>query len=184
MGKSVKIALIGFLIVLAYVTSVYLEKGFWLIPYPLFSYVVFGVVMATLLQDKQNVKIYVPLLVLVVLRCFANPLTYTFFMDADAITEFKEGITFSVLRVLQILAVFPVVIFAIGFQKIKQKITALALCALLLLFLILPLEVGIYSFFTLFVMTMGYAKAQLPTMPSLILMALFDLLEGYSLLFA
>ncbi len=184
MGKSVKIALIGFLIVLAYVTSVYLEKGFWHIPYLLFSYVLFGVVIATLFQDKQNYKIYVPLLVLVVLRCIANPLTYTFLMDADAVSEFIKGITFSVLRVLQILAVFPVVVLTIGFQKIKQKITALALCAMLLLFLILPLEMGIYAFFTVFVITLGYTKKQLPITPAMVLMAIFDLLKGYSVRFA
>jgi hypothetical protein len=184
MEKSVKIALVGFLIVLAYATSVFLDTGFWIVPFPLFSYLLFGVVLGSIVQDRLNIKSYVPLLTLVVLRCIGNPFTYTFFLDEAAYYEFTEGLTLSLFRILETMSVFPLVILTVGFKGIQQKITALALCAVYILTLIPPLELLNYSFFTVFVLTLIYLKNKHLTIPALLLLAIFDLLEGYSVLFA
>jgi hypothetical protein len=184
MEKSVKIALVGFLIVLAYATSVFLDTGFWIVPFPLFSYLLFGVVLGSIVQDRLNIKSYVPLLTLVTLRCIGNPFTYTFVLDEAAYYEFTEGLTLSLFRILETMSVFPLVILTVGFKGIQQKITALALCAVYILTLIPPLELLNYSFFTVFVLTLIYLKNKHLTFPALVLLAIFDLLEGYSVLFA
>lgn len=184
MEKSIKIALIGFLIVSAYATSIFLDTGFWIVPFPLFSYLLFGVVAGSMFQDKLNFKAYTPLLTLVALRCIGNPFTYTFFLDESAYYEFTDGLTLSIFRILETLSVFPLIILTVGFKGIQQKITALALCAVYILTLIPPLELLNYTFFTVFILTLIYLKNKHLTIPALILLAIFDLLEGYSVLFA
>lgn len=184
MEKSVKIALIGFLIVSAYATSVFLDTGYWIVPFPLFSYLLLAVVITSLLKDKLNVKAYIPLLTLVTLRCIDNPFTYTFFLDESAYYQFTDGLTLSIFRILETLSVFPLIILTVGFKGIQQKITALALCSVYILTLIPPLELLNYSFFTVFALTLIYIKNKHLTIPALVLLAIFDLLEGYSVLFA
>jgi hypothetical protein len=59
---------------------VWMDKGFWHIPYPLFSYILLLVGIANVWQDRANYIHYIPLLILLLVRCLSNPITYTFIM--------------------------------------------------------------------------------------------------------
>jgi hypothetical protein len=161
MEKTVRIALIGFLIVMAYATSIYLDMGSWIVPFPIFSYI---------------------LLVVLIASVWKNPFTYTFFLDESSYLEFTDGITLSIFRILETVSVFPLVILTVGFKGIQYKITALALCALYILTIIPPLDLFNYIFFSGLVITLMYLKKEHLSIPALVLLAIFDLLEGYSVL--
>lgn len=184
MDKSVKIALIGFLIVAAYATSLFLDTGFWIVPFPLFSYLLLGVVIISIVQNKVDFKAYIPILTLITLRCIGNPFTYTFFMEEATYYEFTEGITLSLFRILETLSVFPLIVLTLGFKETQQKLTALVLSAIYIVTLIPSLDLLNYVFFTGFVITLIYRRNTHSTLPILILLAVFDILEGYSVLFA
>lgn len=184
MEKTVRIALIGFLIVMAYATSIYLDAGSWIVPFPIFSYILLVVVIASAVKLNDRYSAFVPILTCIILRCFSNPFTYTFFLDESSYLEFIDGITLSIFRILETISVLPLVILTIGFKRIQHKITALAMCALYILTLIPPLELFNYVFFTGFVITLVYLKNQHVSIPALVLLAIFDLLEGYSVLLA
>ena len=79
MEKTVRIALIGFLIVMAYATSIYIDTGSWIVPFPIFSYILLVVLIASAWKHKENYRAFVPLLTFISLRCLSNPFTYTFF---------------------------------------------------------------------------------------------------------
>lgn len=143
MEKTVRIALIGFLIVMAYATSIYLDMGSWIVPFPIFSYILLVVLIASVWKNKENYSTFVPLLTFVSLRCLSNPFTYTFFLDESSYLEFTDGITLSIFRILETVSVFPLVILTVGFKGIQYKITALALCALYILTIIPPLDLSL-----------------------------------------
>lgn len=184
MEKTVRIALIGFLIVLAYATSIYIDAGSWIVPFPIFSYILLVVIIVSTWSHKENYRAFIPLLTFMSLRCLSNPFTYTFFLDESSYLEFTDGIMLSIFRILETVSVFPLVILTVGFKGIQYKITSLALCALYILTLIPPLDLFNYVFFTGLVITIIYLKKEHLSIPSLVLLAIFDLFEGYSVLFA
>ena len=184
MEKSVKIALIGFLIVLAYSTSVLVETGYFIIPFPLFSFVLLGVLGASIVQERSHWKTFIPISVVVLFRCLCNPLTYTFFLNEAAYDSFTEGITLDLFRISAMLSVLPLIIQVVGFKGNQDKITALALCSVYILTLIPPFELLNYTFFTIFFLCLILTGRKHLTTPLLVLIALFDLLEGYCLLFS
>ena len=184
MEKTVRIALIGFLIVMAYATSIYIDTGSWIVPFPIFSFILLIVIIVSTWKHKENYRAFIPLLAFMSLRCLSNPFTYTFFLDESSYLEFTDGIALSIFRILETFCIFPLVIFTVGFKGIQQKITALALCGVYILTLIPPLELLNYTFFTVLALTLIYLKNKHLTIPAIILLAIFDLLEGYSVLFA
>lgn len=184
MEKSVRIALIGFLIVLAYSTSIFIETGRIIIPFPLFSYLLLTVILATLIQDKLNWKSYIPIAVFVLLRCISNPFIYSIFMEEQAYYEVTSGLTFSVFRILETLSVFPLIFLTLGFNGVQGKVTCIAISSVFILTLIPPFDMLNYAFFTILFLTAVYQKKTKQSFPILLLVAVFDLLEGYSVLLA
>jgi hypothetical protein len=182
MEKSVRIALIGFLIVLAYVTIIFIDTRSFILPFPLFSYILFSVVLASALQNKLAIKVFIPLLIFLLFRCLGNPLTYTFFMEEAAYYEFTAGLTFTSFRILETFIVFPLIILTIGFKGVQTKVIAIALCSVYCLTLIPPFELLNYAFFTIMVLVMVYQKNSINSLPALLLLAIFDLVEGFSVL--
>ena len=116
MEKTVRIALIGFLIVMAYATSIYLDAGSWIVPFPIFSYIILVVIIVSTWSHKENYRAFIPLLTVMSLRCLSNPFTYTFFLDESSYLEFTDGITLSIFRILETFSVFPLVILTVGFK--------------------------------------------------------------------
>ena len=182
MEKTVRIALIGFLIVLAYAIINFIDTRSFILPFPLFSFILFGVVLATALQNKSEIKVYIPLLIFLLFRCLGNPFTYTFFMEEAAYYEFTSGLTFTSFRILETLSVFPLIILSIGFKGVRFKVTAIALCSMFCLTLIPPYEMLNYAFFTIMVLVMILQQNGINSLPALLLLAVFDLMEGYSVL--
>jgi len=176
MEKTVRIALTGFLIVLAYAIINFIDTRSFILPFPLFSFILFGVVLATALQNKSEIKVYIPLLIFLLFRCLGNPFTYTFFMEEAADYEFTS------FRILETLSVFPLIILTIGFKGVQTKVIAIALCSVYCLTLIPPFELLNYAFFTNMVLVMIYQKNSINTLPALLLLAVFDLMKGYSVL--
>ena len=181
MEKTVRIALIGFLIVFVYVTFFFIDTGSFILPFPLFSYILFGV-LTSALQNKSEIKVFIPLLIFLLFRCLGNPFTYTFFMEEAAYYEFTSGLTFTLFRLLETFCVFPLIILTIGFKGVQTKVIAIALCSVYCLTLIPPFELLNYAFFTIMVLVMIYQKNSINTLPALLLLAVFDLMEGYSVL--
>ena len=183
MGKSVKIAITGFLVAFMFAGRFYFEAGLVMIPYPLFSFILLGVLLVQLFQDKTQYIQYLPLGALILLRCLSNPLTFTFFMNEADFDALSQGMAFDLLAVLEMLATLLVVAFAIGFDEMHQKITVLCLYLGFFGLYALPYPMLRSGFFGLLALVAVVSSRRHATLPTLILLAVFDILEAYGILY-
>jgi len=91
MDKSVKTALIGFLVVLIYTLFLWVDTQRWVVPFPLFSYILWVVVLAQRMGNQTHKSEFNLLLLYLSLRCLGNPFTYTFFFKRNAVLCIRRG---------------------------------------------------------------------------------------------
>ena len=180
MDKPTKIALIGFLVCLLFTLIVLLDGGFFALPYPMFSYILFAVVAATMWQDKAEWILYVPMLLLIVLRCINNPMTFSFFMDEAQYEAYAEGSFPEIFGGLELLSNILLCITLFGIKEWKFILVGVGLSCGFIGLLVVPNPLFRFVFFSFVGMAMMLMKPKSPTLPSLILLAIFDLMQGYS----
>lgn len=180
MEKPVKIALIGFLVCLLFTLIVLLDSGFFALPYPLFSYILLAVVIATIWQDKTHWLQYLPIFVLFVLRCFNNPMTFSFFMNEIQYEAYSEGIFPEIFGVLELLTSILLCITLFGIKEWKNLLVGIGLSFLYIGLFLLPNPLFRFAFFSFGGMTLMLLKPNAKSLPSLILLGIFDLMQGYS----
>ncbi|MFN5734460.1 MAG: hypothetical protein ACK444_00295, partial [Flavobacteriales bacterium] len=112
MDKSVKTALIGFLVVLIYTLFLWVDTQRWVVPFPLFSYILWVVVLAQRMGNQTHKSEFNLLLLYLSLRCLGNPFTYTFFLNEMQYYAFVEGPVLSMIRILESLVVLPLIVRA------------------------------------------------------------------------
>lgn len=180
MEQAVKYALSGFLLVLVYSLFVFLDTQKLIIPFPLFSFILLGVVLVQRLKDKPQGNAYSLLLLMVIFRCLSNPLTYTFFLAEDTYASFLSGRLFFALRVLETLSVIPFIIQTLGFQNRNDRWIVLGLLLWYVSTLLIPIDLLPYLFFLGMAAVLLRLKRGIPLLPILWLIGVFDLLEGIS----
>jgi hypothetical protein len=181
MERSVKIALIGFLVAVVFSVMFFFESGSIIIPHPLFSFLLLAVVVSTIYKHKSLVQSMVPLLILAVLRCLNNPLSYTFFMTESGYDTLSQGMYFDVISILEFITVIGVLWFTVGWTCLQQKILFIGL-SVLFIGLHAYSNTLLPSFFMgVFVLCLYVLKIEHPSKPALILMAVFDVLTSYDI---
>ncbi|MBM3164086.1 MAG: hypothetical protein FJZ80_01375 [Bacteroidetes bacterium] len=180
MEKSVKIALTGFLVALAFTLSYYLEVGSWIVPYPLFSFLLLIVIIFQLIAYKNIYLNYLPLLFLAVLRCLRNPLTYTFFMDEAAYDTLCKGSYFDAIGIIEMAWLLVLIPCTIGWKELSHKIPIRSLTIVFNLVLgFLNALLPLYAF-AIISTTLLALKIKHPAIPTFVLIAIFDLLQACS----
>jgi len=181
MERSVKIALIGFLVAVVFSVMFFFESGSIIIPHPLFSFLLLAVVISMIYQNKTVVEPLIPLLILAVLRCLNNPLSYTFFMTESSYDTLSQGMYFDVISILEFITVFGVLGFTVGWTSLKQKILFIGLSVLFIGVHVFSNTVFPSLFMGVFVLCLFVLKIEHPSKPALILMAVFDVLTSYDI---
>jgi len=120
---------------------------------------------------------------LILLRCLSNPLTFTFFMNEADFDAISQGMAFDLLAVLEMLATLLVVAFTIGFDELHQKITVLCLYLGFFGLYALPYPMLRSGFFGVLALVAIVSSRRHATLPTLILLAVFDILEAYGILY-
>ena len=180
MDKPTKIALLGFLVCLMFTLRVIIDGGFLALPYPMFSYILFAVVAATMWQDKAQWSLYLPMLLLVVFRCVNNPMTFSFFIDEAQYEVYAEGSFPEIFGGLELLSSILLCITLFGIKEWKFILVGIVLSCGFIGLLVVPNSLYRFVFFSLVGMVLMLMKPKSPTLPSLILLAIFDLMQGYS----
>ena len=180
MDKPTKIALLGFLVCLMFTLRVIIDGGFLALPYPMFSYILFAVVAATMWKDKAQWRLYLPMLLLVVLRCVNNPMTFTFLIDEAQYEAYAEGSFPEIFGGLELMSSILLCITLFGIKEWKFILVGIGLSCGFIGLLVVPNSLYRFVFFSLVGMVLMLMKPKSPTLPSLILLAIFDLMQGYS----
>lgn len=182
MEKSFKIPLTGFLVIGFFSLFFYLETGSVIIPHLLFGFIELFVVIALLIQDKSHRWKYLPLLLVGVLRCLKNPLTYSFFMHDAEFSSLANGVYFDVIDLAEFFALILLILFTVGWHSLLQKIVSIGLCALFAALQFFPSTLWYFAFFSVFTIVLIASKIKHPSIPALGLIAVFDVLTACDLL--
>ncbi|MFZ9581883.1 MAG: hypothetical protein ACO28O_02800 [Crocinitomicaceae bacterium] len=181
MDKSVKTALIGFLVVLIYTLFLWVDTQRWVVPFPLFSYILWVVVLAQRMGNQTHKSEFNLLLLYLSLRCLGNPFTYTFFLNETQYYAFVEGPVLSMIRILESLVVLPLIVRAIGFSNVIRRLLTIGLFVAHGLTLIPSFEAWNYGIIPLLVLVLFIVKERPIILSALVLVGLFDVLEGLSI---
>jgi hypothetical protein len=182
MEKSFKIALSGFLVIGFFSLFFYIETGTVIIPHLLFGFIELFVVIALLIQDNTDRWKYLPLLLVVVLRCLKNPLTYSFFMHDSEFSALANGFYLDFIGLAEFLAMILLIRFTVGWHSLLQKIVSIGLCALFAALQFFPSTLWYFAFFPVFTIVLIASKIKHPSIPALGLIAVFDVLTAYDIL--
>ena len=182
MEKSFKIALSGFLVIGFFSLFFYIETGTVIIPHLLFGFIELFVVIALLIQDNTDRWKYLPLLLVVVLRCLKNPLTYSFFMHDSEFSALANGFYLDFIGLAEFLAMILLILFTVGWHSLLQKIVSIGLCALFAALQFFPSTLWYFTFFPVFTIVLIASKIKHPSIPTLGLIAVFDVLTAYDIL--
>jgi hypothetical protein len=181
MERSVKTSLIGFLVAAFFSVIFFFESGVMIVSYPLFSFIVLTVLIVMIIQDKTNAQKLIPVLVLTVLRCLSNPLSYTFFMSESSYESLTKGLYFDILGVFELLAVFGVLGFTLRWNDLHQKILFISLSILFIGLQAFPNTLLPSLFMGVFLAGLMVLKIEHPSRPALALIAVFDVLTSYEI---
>jgi hypothetical protein len=179
MEKSFKITLTGFLVIGFFSLFFYIETGTVIIPHLLFGFIELFVVIALLIQDNTHRWKYLPLLLVGVLRCLKNPLTYSFFMH----DSLANGYYLDFIGLAEFLAMILLILFTVGWHSLLQKIVSIGLCALFAALQFFPSTLWYFAFFSVFTIVLIASKIKHPSISALGLIAAFDVLTAYDILF-
>jgi len=182
MEKSFKIALSGFLVIGFFSLFFYIETGTVIIPHLLFGFIELFVVIALLIQDNTERWKYLPLLLVGVLRCLKNPLTYSFFMHDSEFSALANGFYLDFIGLAEFLAMILLILFTVGWHSLLQKIASIGLCALFAALQFFPSTLWYFAFFPVFTIVLIASKIKPPSIPALGLIAVFDVLTAYDIL--
>jgi hypothetical protein len=181
MEKQVRISLIGFLVFFLFSLMVWMDKGFWHIPYLLFSYILLLVGIANVWQDRANYIHYIPLLILLLVRCLSNPITYTFIMTEASYEGMMSSIYPDFLGGIEILTSLVLCFIAMGIKPIKNLMLGMSLSFLFITLIFLPVWPFRFMFFIILVAFLLIFNAKSKLIPALTLIAIFDVLQGFAL---
>jgi hypothetical protein len=184
MTKESRAILISVLIVFAYSSSLFIEFGTWIFPFPMFDYILFVIAILFAIWNKEQRTLFALFAGICLLRIFGDSFAWTFFLSGASLYIFLDSMTIVWIRLSEALLMIPFIFILFRFKDIREKVTAIALVSLHILSLIPPFSMMNYAFFMAMTLTYAYVYGtKKPTFYLLLLTGIFDLIEGYSVLF-
>lgn len=184
MTKESRAIFIGLLIVFAYSSSLFIEFGQWIFPFLMFDYILFVISTLFAIWNPDHRKLFLLFTVICLLRIFGDSFVWTFFMSGASLYIFLDSMTIVWIRLVEAILMIPFIFILFRFKDVREKVTAIALISLHILSLIPPLVMLNYAFFMALTLTYAYVYGtKKPLFYLLLLTGIFDLIEGYSVLF-
>ena len=186
MGREARIVFLSLLTILLYGFIILLEKGFLVLPFPLFDSIVFIVGIRFLFwADNRKTRLLLGLFLSALLFVIASkPFMLEIFIDGQNLEIFIASIWPDVFKLMHL--VLLIVLFGVLIRP-KKMLEWLIFC--LLLTLLIASQIPMIDFlafipFSILVLYLYLRKAMLPIYYLFILKASLDLLEGVMMLFS
>ena len=186
MGREARIVFLSLLTILLYGFIILLEKGFLVLPFPLFDSIVFIVGIRFLFwADNRKTRLLLGLFLSALLFVIASkPFMLEIFIDGQNLEIFIASIWPDVFKLMHL--VLLIVLFGVLIRP-KKMLEWLIFC--LLLTLLIASQIPMIDFlafipFSVLVLYLYLRKAMLPIYYLIILKASLDLLEGVMMLFS
>ena len=186
MGREARIVFLSLLTILLYGFIILLEKGFLVLPFPLFDSIVFIVGIRFLFwADNRKTRLVLGLFISALLFAIASkPFVLEIFINGQYLEIFYASIWPDVFKLVHILLL---IVFFGALIRPKKMMEWLSFC--LLLALLIACQIPMIDFlafvpFSVLVLYLYRSKAMLPIYYLFILKASLDLLEGVMMLFS
>ena len=186
MGREARIVFLSLLTILLYGFIILLEKGFLVLPFPLFDSIVFIVGIRFLLwADNRKTRLVLGLFLSALLfKIASKTFMLEIFIDGQNLEIFIASIWPDVFKLMHL--VLLIVLFGVLIRP-KKMLEWLIFC--LLLTLLIASQIPMIDFlafipFSVLVLYLYLRKAMLPIYYLFILKASLDLLEGVMMLFS
>ena len=186
MGREARIVFLSLLTILLYGFIILLEKGFLVLPFPLFDSIVFIVGIRFLFwADNRKTRLLLGLFLSALLFVIASkPFMLEIFIDGQNLEIFIASIWPDVFKLMHL--VLLIVLFGVLIRP-KKMLEWLIFC--LLLTLLIASQIPMIDFlafipFSVLVLYLYLNKAMVPIYYLFILKASLDLLEGVMMLFS
>jgi hypothetical protein len=186
MGREARIVFLSLLTILLYGFIILLEKGFLVLPFPLFDSIVFIVGIRFLLWAKdRKTRVVLGLFLSAILFAIASkPFVLEIFINGQDLEVFIASIWPDVFKLIQLLLLIVFFGALIRPKKMQEWIFFSLLLALLIASQMPMIAFLTYLPFSVLVIYLYLRKAMLPNYYLFILKASFDLLEGVMMLFS
>jgi hypothetical protein len=186
MGREAKIVFLSLLTILLYGLIILLEKGFLVLPFPLFDSIVFIVGIRFLFwAENRKTSLILGLFLSALLFLIASKsFVLEIFINGQDLEIFNASLWPDVFKLVQLLLL---ILFFGALIRPKKMPEWLSFC--LLLALLIASQMPMITFltylpFSVLVIYLYLRKAMLPIYHLFILKASFDLLEGVMMLFS
>ena len=186
MGREARIVFLSLLTILLYGFIILIEKGFLVLPFPLFDSIVFIVGIRFLFwAENRKTRLVLGLFLSALLFLIASkPFVLEIFINGQDLEIFNVSIWPDVFKLVHLLLL---IVFFGALIHPKKMMEWLSFC--LILALLIASQIPIVAFlefvpFSVLVLYLYRSKAMLPIYYLFILKASLDLLEGVMMLFS
>ena len=186
MGREARIVFLSLLTILLYGFIILLEKGFLVLPFPLFDSIVFIVGIRFLFwADNRKTRLVLGLFLSALLFVIASkPFVLEIFINGQNLEIFIASIWPDVFKLVHLLLL---IVFFGALIRPKKMLEWFCFCLLLALLIAsqMPMMASLtFIPFSILVIYLYLRKAMLPIYYLIILKASLDLLEGVMMLFS
>lgn len=186
MGREARIVFLSLLTILLYGLIILIEKGFLVLPFPLFDSIVFIVGIRFLFwAENRKTRVILGLFLSALLFAIASkPFVLEIFINGQDLEIFIASIWPDVFKLVQLLLL---IVFFGTLIRPKKLLEWLSFC--LLLALLIASQIPMIAFlafipFSVLVLYLYLSKSMVPIYYLFILKASLDLLEGVMMLFS
>jgi hypothetical protein len=186
MGREARIVFLSLLTILLYGFIILLEKGFLVLPFPLFDSIVFIAGIRFLFwAENRKTRIVLGLFLSALLFVIASkPFMLEIFIDGQNLEIFIASIWPEVFKLVQLLLLIVLFGALIRPKKILEWLSFCSLLALLIASQMPMIAFLAFIPFSVLVIYLYLSKAMLPIYYLFILKASLDLLEGVMMLYS
>ena len=186
MGREARIVFLSLLTILLYGFIILLEKGFLVLPFPLFDSIVFIAGIRFLFwAENRKTRIVLGLFLSALLFVIASkPFMLEIFIDGQNLEIFIASIWPEVVKLVQLLLLIVLFGALIRPKKILEWLSFCSLLALLIASQMPMIAFLAFIPFSVLVIYLYLSKAMLPIYYLFILKASLDLLEGVMMLYS
>ncbi len=186
MGREARIVFLSLLTILLYGIIILIEKGFLVLPFPLFDSIVFIVGLRFLFwADNRKKRLVLGLFLSALLFAIASkPFVLEIFINGQDLEIFQASIWPDVFKLVQLLLLIVFFGALIRPKKMQEWIIFSLLLGLLVASQIPMIAFLAYLPFSVLVLHLYLSKTMLPIYYLFILKASLDLLEGVMMLFS
>ncbi|NBY41134.1 MAG: hypothetical protein EBQ66_09665 [Flavobacteriia bacterium] len=121
MTKESRAILISVLIVFAYSSSLFIEFGTWIFPFPMFDYILFVVAILFAIWNKEQRTLFALFAGICLLRIFGDSFAWTFFLSGASLYIFLDSMTIVWIRLSEALLMIPFILSCLGLRTSVKK---------------------------------------------------------------